>query len=58
MPGTIRFIAGLLMTLGAVGTLDVDPSASVLIQGALAVCGLAIMWSGVSAIKQSQVDTF
>lgn len=58
MPGTIRFIAGLLMTFGAVGTLDVDPSASVLTQGLLALCGLAIMLSGVVAMKRAEVDRF
>ena len=49
MKGSIRIIAGLLIALGAVGTLDVEPSASVLVQAAIAAVGLAIMYSGVTA---------
>lgn len=49
MKGSIRIIAGLLITMGAVGTLDIDPSASVLVQTSLAMLGLAIMYSGARA---------
>lgn len=52
MKGSIRIILGLLVAMGAVGTLDYDPSASVLVQGALAMLGLAIMYSGVTAAKR------
>ena len=51
MRGSIRVALGFLMAFGAVGTLDVDPTASVLVQSALALAGLAVMASGVSAMK-------
>lgn len=49
--GTIRVIIGFLITLGAVGTLDSDPQASVLIQVGIALVGLAIVASGVKAMN-------
>jgi len=52
MKGSIRVIAGLLGTMGAVGTLEVDPNASVLIQMAIALACLAVMATGVSAMNQ------
>ena len=52
MKGSIRIIVGLLITMGAVGTLEIDPNASVLLQVAIATIGLAIMWSGVAAIQR------
>jgi hypothetical protein len=52
MKGSIRIVVGLLITMGAVGTLEIDPNASVLLQVALAVVGLAIMYSGVAAIQR------
>lgn len=51
MQGTLRTLIGFLIAFGAVGTLDFDPTASVLVQGALALAGLALMASGVSAIN-------
>lgn len=51
MTGSIRAFIGFMIAFGAVGTLDADPSASVLVMGALACAGLAIMASGVSAMK-------
>ncbi len=39
----IRFIVGLMVVYGAVGTLDVDPNASLLAQSLLAIAGLALM---------------
>ena len=39
----VFFILGLLVTFGAVGTLDHDPEANVLVQTALALAGIAIM---------------
>ncbi len=51
MQGTIRFFLGFLITFGAVGTLDADPAASVLIQTGIALVGLAIMASGAMALK-------
>ena len=49
--GTIRFFLGFLIVFGAVGTLDADPSASLLVQMGLALVGLAIMASGAKALK-------
>lgn len=49
MKGSIRIIAGLLVVFGAVGTLDYDPSASVLMQTLIAIVGLVILASGAAA---------
>lgn len=54
MKGSIRVIVGLLMALGAVGTLDTDANSSVLVQAALAVVGLVIMVWGVNAMAQKK----
>ena len=43
MKGSIRAAVGFLCVYGAVGSLDYDPSASVLVSVSLAVLGLAIM---------------
>ena len=51
MKGTIRFFLGFFIAAGAVGTLDVNPEASVLLQTALALAGLAVMASGARAIN-------
>ena len=51
MKGSIRFFVGFLVVSGAVGTLDIDPSASVLVQCAIGAVGLAIMYSGAKAMK-------
>ena len=50
MKGSIRMLVGILVAAGAVGTLDVDTSASVLVQGAIALAGLAACYSGVRAM--------
>ena len=52
MKGSIRIIVGFLIVLGAVGTLEADPSASVLLQVAIAVTGLVIMASGVASMQR------
>jgi hypothetical protein len=52
MKGSIRIVVGLLTALGAVGTLEFDPNASVLLQVAIASVGLAIMASGVASMQQ------
>jgi hypothetical protein len=52
MKGSIRIIVGLLITMGAVGTLEIDPNASVLLQVAIATIGLAIMYSGVVSMQR------
>lgn len=50
MKGTIRFALGFLVAFGAVGTLEVDPNSSLILQTALALAGLAVMASGARAI--------
>lgn len=52
MRGMIRVVLGFFMVYGAVGSLDIDPTASELAMGALAVVGLALMASGLSAIQE------
>jgi hypothetical protein len=52
MRGSIRAFIGFFIVYGAVGTLDFDPSASLLQMSALAVVGLALMVSGVFAMKE------
>ena len=54
MKGSIRAIVGFLVVFGAVGGLDADPSSSLLVQTSIAVLGLCIMYSGVSAISKEQ----
>jgi hypothetical protein len=51
MKGSIRAFIGFLIAFGAVGTLDFDPSASLLVQTGIACLGLAVMYSGVCAMK-------
>lgn len=52
MKGSIRMLLGFLVTFGAVGTMDYDPNANVLLQTALAFAGLAVMWNGVRAMEK------
>lgn len=52
MKGSIRIIVGFLIAFGAVGTMDYDPTASVLVQTAIAGLGLAIMAWGVRAMER------
>lgn len=51
MQGSIRVLFGLLITFGAVGTLDIDPQASVIQQGLIALVGIAVLASGAKAMK-------
>lgn len=53
MKGSIRFMIGLLVAFGAVGTLEVNPDANLLLQVGIALVGCGIMYSGVRAIKES-----
>jgi hypothetical protein len=48
----IRFVLGLVIVMGAVGTLDIDPEANVLLQTALAGVGLALMYFGTEKMKE------
>ena len=54
MQGSIRMAVGFLIVFGAVGTLEINPEASVLVQTAIAAVGLIIAYSGVQAMKEAQ----
>jgi hypothetical protein len=41
-----------MMVYGAVGTMDIDPAASLVQLTLIALCGLAIMLSGVLAMQK------
>jgi hypothetical protein len=56
MKGSIRVVLGMLIVFGAVGTMDVDPEANLVVQTALAVVGLIIAFSGVRAMRQSEYE--
>lgn len=53
MKGSIRLLAGFLITFGAVGTIEVNPEANLFLQVAVAAVGLAIAYSGAEAVKQN-----
>lgn len=52
MKGSLRVLIGFMITYGAVGTLDMDPTADELLALFLAFVGLAIMLSGVMALRK------
>ena len=54
MKGTLRFFLGLLITLGAVGTLDHDPNADLLTVFITGAVGLFIMYSGALALGNAK----
>ena len=54
MKGSIRVFLGILVAFGAVGTLDADPSASVLVQSGIALVGIVLMYSGARAMNRNQ----
>jgi hypothetical protein len=51
MRGAIRMTVGFLITMGAIGTIDADPSASLVFTTLVAFLGVAIMAWGVAAMK-------
>ena len=53
MRGYIRTAVGFMMVFGAVGSMDIDPTASLVQLTLIAVCGLAIMLSGVLAMNKN-----
>lgn len=53
MNGSIRALVGFLMVFGAVGTMEVDPAASLVDLCLIAAAGLAIMGAGVSAMRKN-----
>ena len=48
----IRIILGLLIAMGAVGTLDTDPNASMLVATGLSIFGLLLMLWGVRSLDK------
>lgn len=52
MKGSIRALVGFLIVFGAVGSMDYDPTVSVVLASLVAVVGLAVMYSGVSAMNR------
>lgn len=53
MNGSIRALVGFLMVYGAVGGMEADPDASLALLSVFTVCGLAIMASGVFAMRKN-----
>jgi hypothetical protein len=53
MRGSIRMLVGFLICYGAVGSIEIDPNADLLAQMIVAVTGLAIMFTGVSAMREN-----
>jgi hypothetical protein len=51
MKGSLRIFIGFLLTYVAVGALDFDPTADIVVALLLASVGLIIMFSGVQALK-------
>ncbi len=51
MKGSIRFFIGFLLMLGSVGTMEIDPTASILVQTIIVIAGIAFMLSGVRSIN-------
>jgi len=54
MKGSIRIFIGFLLTYGAVGSLDFDPTADVVVALLLASVGLIMLYSGVQALKEEK----
>lgn len=54
MKGSIRTLVGFLVALGAMGTLEIEPQASVILQTSIAAVGLFVMYSGVRVMKVAQ----
>jgi len=53
MRGSIRMIVGFLIVFGAVGSIEIDPNANLIIEMILAGAGLALLFSGVNAMKEN-----
>lgn len=52
MRGSIRMIVGFLIVFGAVGSIEIDPNANLMLEMILAGAGLALLYSGVSAMRE------
>lgn len=53
MRGSIRMLVGFLIAFGAVGTIEINPDANLIVQMIVAGAGLALMLSGVNAMKEN-----
>ena len=53
MRGSIRMLVGFLIAFGAVGSIEIDPNANLMLEMILAGAGLALMFSGVNAMKEN-----
>jgi hypothetical protein len=53
MRGSIRAGVGFMMVFGAVGGMDADPAAPLLTLTLVAVAGLVVLASGVSAMNKN-----
>jgi hypothetical protein len=53
MRGSIRMLVGFLIVFGAVGSIEIDPNANLMLEMILAGAGLALMFSGVNAMKEN-----
>ena len=53
MRGSIRMLVGFLITFGAVGSIEIDPNANLMIEMILAGAGLALLFSGINAMKEN-----
>lgn len=54
MQGTIRTLVGFLIIAGAVGGIENGTDSQLILQLVIAAVGIALMYSGVSAIKRIQ----
>ena len=52
MRGSIRMLVGFLIVFGAVGSIEVDPNANLMLEMIVAGAGLALLLSGVSAMRE------
>ena len=55
--GGIRLVTGLLLVLGAVGGMEHQPEASLLLQSLLALLGLGLMFWGAMAVNAQTRET-
>ena len=53
MRGSIRMLVGFLIVFGAVGSIEIDPNANLMIEMILAGAGLALLFSGINAMKEN-----
>ena len=53
MPGTIRVMLGLLIAFAAVGGMDNSTDAQLAVLTVLALMGVAVMYSGVRAMRRA-----